>query len=370
MPANALHILHIVSSMKVGGMEHFVLRLAAHQNANGMHATVIALQDGPLKAEAQRLGVPVHVLDESNKYLRVLKYIRILLGKSPDIIHAHNQTSLHYAALARRIHKSKIVVTNHGLGMPPTDGLHYSPWDTADIVASVSHASSQAVAVNCAAHKLRVIHNGVQPVVPGCSAAAVRKELGVSESAVVGIIPARLDGNKGHDTLLAAMQIVQQADVQITLLIAGDGAEAANLQQLSRQLQLLEDSVRFLGYRTDVPDLLSASDFFVLPSLTEGLPLSMLEAMSLALPVVATAVGGIPEVVASEKHGLLIEVNNPVALANALMRFAQNPEARKVMGDAARERVMAEFTFDAMAAKYRDMYLEMLSGKNQKEYLP
>jgi glycosyltransferase involved in cell wall biosynthesis len=117
--------------------------------------------------------------------------------------------------------------------------------------------------------------------------------------------------------------------------------------------------VRFLGFRDDVPDLLAAADFFVLSSLAEGLPLSILEAMAQRLPVVASNVGGIPEVVTHGEHGLLVSPQDPEALAEAIAQVAGNPECRTAWGHAAALSVRQHFTFDQVAVRYEDIYSEV-----------
>jgi glycosyltransferase involved in cell wall biosynthesis len=146
--------------------------------------------------------------------------------------------------------------------------------------------------------------------------------------------------------------------VPLTLLIAGDGEERDRLRSRARNLGLDPARIRFLGHRDDVPDLLGACDLFVLPSHTEGLPLSVLEAMSHGLPVVATAVGGVPEALGDT--GLLAPARDAGALAERMERLARAPELRRRLGDAARRRALEEFSFASMAARYEALYRALL----------
>src|SRR5262249_29657668 len=143
-------------------------------------------------------------------------------------------------------------------------------WSATDAVVAVSEAAAEALREGCPGDsgKIVVIHNGVHPADPRRGREEVRRGLGLGD-AVVAIIVARIDRLKGHDTLLRALALLRDTGVALTLLIAGDGAERERCERLAQELQLGVDRVRFLGFRSDVPDLLAASDFFVLPSLTE-----------------------------------------------------------------------------------------------------
>jgi len=176
-------------------------------------------------------------------------------------------------------------------------------------------------------------------------------------------IVARVDGLKGHADLLRAWAgLSPECAANTVLLIVGDGQERAAMERLAASLNLDTASVRFLGFRSDVPDLLGASDVLLLPSLTEGLPLSVLEGMSHRLPIVATAVGGIPELVSDGTHGLLVPVGDPPTLAAAIERLACDGRLRESMGAAGLHRVESEFAFDAMALKYEDLYRSIMKG--------
>ena len=124
-----------------------------------------------------------------------------------------------------------------------------------------------------------------------------------------------------------------------------------------------EKHIQFLGRRSDIDDLLSAADFFVLPSDIEGLPMAILEAMAHGLPIVASNVGGIPEIIDDEREGLLFPAGDATALAFAIRRLASDPFLRRRLGDAARQRVSAQFSLNAMVRKYDDVYADAMRGR-------
>jgi L-malate glycosyltransferase len=357
-----MKIVHLVSSLNVGGMEHFVVRLAHAQRQKGHSSSVFALRDGPLTEEANRLGVPVVLLRGEHKIARVAHATSIFFALGPQIIHAHNQTSLHFAVLGKRVSRAPIVLTNHGQAFGGSRTPSVTEWGQTDSVIAVSNAVADLMDRTVLGKKLTTIYNGVDFSPSKQSRAAVRAALGLPEDRVVATMVARIDALKGHETLIKALG----EKLPLTVLLAGDGAKRAEREQQAASLGLGPEHLRFLGFRSDVPDLLAASDLFLLPSLTEGLPLSVLEAMSHGLPIIATRVGGIPELVTENTHGLLIKPEDSVALANAIASLTASKEQRQAFGAAARLRVETEFTFSAMADEYTALYLRLLETRKTR----
>ena len=349
-------IVQLVSSLQVGGMEHFVVRMAAAQKALGHDVTIMAIQaGGALRKEAEALGLPVVELGGAGKGLRVLRGMKEFLRLRPDIIHVHNTASLHYALIGKRVSGAKIVMTAHGRGKGGGRSHGAESWAKTDAVVAVSRAVGRDMA-EVPGNRLSVILNGVEPTAAKRSRQDVRAELGIGESEIVGIIVARIDAMKGHDDLIAAWEKLQAAGKKAILLIAGDGEARTAREKLARDNGLDAQQVQFLGFRNDAPDLLAACDFFLLPSLTEGLPLSVLEAMAQGLPVVATDVGGIPELVTDGVHGLLVPPKNPDLLASAIEKVVDDAALRERFGEAGKRRVTEEFSFDTMIYQYEAVY--------------
>jgi L-malate glycosyltransferase len=356
-----LRIVHLMSSFRGGGMEHFVLRLAAAQRRRGHDASILAFQAGPLREHAERLSIPAAVLSGSNTVTRVIEGGARVARLRPDIIHAHNPTSVHYGVVGKLVSGARLVVTDHRgiLRVPAT-----IEWLLTDAVVAVSRDTARI----CPAAKVtdvRVIYNGVEPASPKRSRAEVRAELGLG-SEIVAIQVANLLPVKAHDVLVPALARLRDEGTQLTMLIVGEGPERPNIEALVKRLELGPERIRLLGFRGDVPDLLGASDFFVLPSRMEGLPLSALEAMAQRLPVVTTKVGGIPEVVFDGEHGFLVPPDAPAELAAAMSKLANQPELRLALGEAARARALGEFSFEHMTQKYDDLYAHVLSRPRVK----
>jgi glycosyltransferase involved in cell wall biosynthesis len=342
-------------------MEHFVLRIAHAQQLQGHHAVVMALHGGALQQDAELLGIPVFLSSQKQKLFRLFRFISRIKQLSPDIIHAHNESSLHYAILGKRLTKARVVMTHHGQGLGAWRNAKPNEWRFTDAIVTVSKAVAQKAVNSITKNKITTIYNGIPYSIPKRDRKAVRQELSLKPSQIVGTIVARIDTLKGHDTLLHALAIIKRKGIASTVLVVGDGTMRSHYEKLASEIGLGAEEVRFLGFRTDIPDILAASDFFVLPSLTEGLPLSILEAMSHSLPILATPVGGIPELVKHHRHGLLFPVQDAEALAGAMEQIITYPHLRQEMGENGFQKVRDEFSFEQMTSAYEALYQNLLA---------
>jgi glycosyltransferase involved in cell wall biosynthesis len=358
-----LAIVHTVSSLRFGGMEQFVVRLAALQKRQGHRPAILALRGGPLEETAREAGVTVWALDNSSSISRLLAGIRRVARAHPDILHVHNPTSLHYACLAKLFCGARLLLTDHGqcagvARMPGKWEIH-----RVDALVSVSEdvgARNQELYQDST--RYIVIRNGFEFTPPRRSRDEVRRELNLP-GGPTGIVVARVEPVKDHETLLKAFALLRQQGLEANLLVAGDGTERERLEASLPALGLDPARIRFLGFRTDVPDLLGAADFFALSSLQEGLPLAMLEAMGQELPVVATRVGGVPELISDRENGLLCPTGRPEVLAAALKEVIEDPALRRRLGQAGARRVAEEFSFQQMARRYEELYRDLLGSR-------
>ncbi|WP_433934354.1 glycosyltransferase family 4 protein [Sorangium cellulosum] len=374
-----------MSSLNGGGMEHFVLRLAEAQRRHGHDASILALRGGPLEDLARQRALPLTVL-RGGLAARVAHTALAFGRRRPHIIHAHNPTSLHYATVGKLLTRARLVFTDHA----QTRGIIRVPsrfeWRETDAVVGCSQDTADKSGAVGVASNISVIHNGIDITPARRAREEVRAELGfdagaapapaaspeaappeaaasapaaASGGAFLGIMPAAFHPVKGHDVLLRALARLRDRGVAVTVLIVGDGDERDRIHGLARELGIHGKEARFLGFRKDVPDLLVAADFFVLPSRDEGLPLAVLEAMARRLPVVVTPVGGVPEVVRNEEHGLLVPVDAPDALADAIERLARDPALGRRLGEAGHVRVRDDFSFEKMTRKYEQLYFSL-----------
>ncbi|MBI2203766.1 MAG: glycosyltransferase family 4 protein [Candidatus Rokubacteria bacterium] len=287
----------------------------------------------------------------------------------PDIVNAHLFRSTAVAApLARLAGVPRVVETYHGRegwrqgrrsGNFVLDRLVAR---FCDRVIAVSEAAARFLVEGKGypAAKVVVVPNGrdLSAFAPGGHRDTVRKELGIDRVApVVGVV-GRLETQKGHRYLFAAWPAVVREYPDARLLVIGDGSLRAELEGQVRSLGLA-DSVVFLGFRSDIPRLLDTLDGLALPSLYEGMPLTVIEASAMACPVVATAVDGTPEVIDEDVTGWLVPPADPPALGRALVRMLADPERARAVGRAGRERVLRRFDLatqvEATARVYRSV---------------
>ncbi|MGQ0634369.1 MAG: glycosyltransferase [Planctomycetaceae bacterium] len=358
-------VVHLVLNLNIGGLERVVYDLVRCADRERFTVQVLCLgETGPLGSAIEELGITVESLDIYRKgpLAAVIALARRLRTLRPDVLHTHNAVPHLIGAPAARLSGVPTVVhTRHGRHL-------YQGWKTGlmnrlacRLTNRMVAVSSDAAEVSCnhdgvSRHSVDVIWNGIDvsqfPLRAQTASAASRRAIHVSRLA---------DDIKDQRTLLRAARIVADAEPEFILDIVGDGPDRAPLEALSEELSL-QSHVRFLGYRRDVRDLLSDADVFVLSSLTEGLSISILEAMAVGLPVVATNVGGNPEVVVEEETGLLVPARSPEELASALLRVFRQPNWGAQLGAAGRRRVEQHFDLRQVAAKYEELYLRLISG--------
>lgn len=347
-----------------------VVRLAEQQRRSGHDASILAIWGGPVAGEAGQRGIPVYLVDRGGRLARVARTSALVARLAPEVIHAHNPTALHFATLARMVGEalSRLAgdVTRCGLVM--TD--HQSragrvpsafEWRRTDAVVAVSGHTAEGSSAKHRVRVLRVIHNGVDIGARGRSRAAVRAELGLGDEPVC-ITVANIRPEKDYPTLVRACARLRDEGVRLGVLAVGEGPDRPAVEALARSYGLGPDRLRFLGARNDVPDLLRAADIFVLSSALEGLPLALLEAMAAGLPVVATAAGGVPEVVQHGVHGFIVPTGSPGELAAAMEALASDRDLLLEAGARAFAHARDRCSLAAMASKYEALYDEVCSA--------
>ncbi len=363
--ADLLSIAHVLPSFGLGGQERVALGLAQEQRARGHEVLVVSLSpppDGPMVGEFR--GVDV-------KPVTVPKWGRGLDWSLPArlseafrrhrvaVVHAHNPQSLIYAALAGRAAGAGVVYTSHGQNSLAAGRL----WLTrlASLFVDVYVGVSPRIA--CRAHryrecpesKVRIVENGVDLSAfrPDQQARGeARAELRIPKDAwVVGTVGRLVDDKNPGLLLRAALPLLGD---QARLLFVGDGPLAAELRALAAGHEAGRFA-RFLGARQDVPRLMAALDVFALPSRTEGLPLALLEAMAMGLPIVATRVGGVPDVLRDDYSAKLVPSEDDVALRATLARLRDDRTEAARLGRQAREDSV-RYSSATMAKRYGELY--------------
>jgi len=372
------HIGHLVHGLTVGGAERLALRMGEHLPFDEFRVSYLCLDElGTWGTELQRAGGAVHLLNRQPGFdWRCARRLAALLRRERiDLIHAHQYTPFFYALAARHLRsRPPILFTEHGRWFPDFPRPKRMLFNRAllgrrDRVVGVGEAVRRALVENegIPAARVGVIYNGVDLTPyrnPTRDRATirhrVREELGIPESALLLAQVARLDDLKDHATAVRAMARVVAALPQAMLLIVGDGPERTKIERLVAQLGIGQ-SVRLVGTRGDVPEILQAADLFLLSSKSEGIPLTVIEAMAARLPVVSTDVGGVGEIVVAGETGMLVPAGDVAALAAAAIDLLPDAARRARLGEQGFRRAIDKFDEARMHHDYRALYAEMLA---------
>jgi glycosyltransferase involved in cell wall biosynthesis len=365
-------VIHFIESAEFGGTEQALLHVLAGLDRRQWRPVLFHNPEprlAPLLDKVRGLDVELRVLPRmkgQKGILRIPKFIRELRRERPAVFHAHLNWPLacKFELVSAALARVPAVVATVQLfsNVPLKASLSLQQRVVAggvDRYIAVSEHIAQQLCqeYGLPARQVTVIHNGIflSPFdKPGND--ELRAKLGATNGRPIVLTLARLDPQKGHRYILQAVPQVPHA----LFVFAGDGPERATLEAQARQLGLDDHRVIFLGYRRDIPELLACCDLFVLPSLFEGLSLSILEAMAANKPVIVSAIGGNNEVVIHEKTGLLVPPENPGALAQAIHRFLSDPLLATQLAAAGKAQVQKNFSADAMVRRVTALYEEIL----------
>ncbi len=376
-PAGRRKILLLAVGLGIGGTETHVSELASRLDRKRFDLTVCTLKPGGVIAEQmQRRGIRVVSLDGVGKVdLRVLFKLRAFLrNERPEII----QAFLFWANMAARIANlglgfARVIASYHdevvseGWLMRAIDRLTLS-WSDRLVCCSDAVQQSVQKRIGGKNEQFVTIPFGVESERFTAAFPVSRAEVGMDEKLpVIGTVCRLVEPKKGLSVLLRAVAHLEETDgkPRCQVLIVGEGPAEAGLKALCSELGI-EERVHFAGPRLDVPSVIQCVDVFVLPSLYEGFGIAILEAMAAGKPVVATAVGGIPEFVESGKSGLLVEPGHPVALAQAIKRFLDQPELANTMARAGQERARTLFSIERSVREHEELYELCLAGSSQR----
>jgi len=350
----------------VGGGELSMLELLRGLDRRRWAPALVVPDDGAVATHGRDLGLPIHVVPLPTlrrpgyamaSSVRMLRRLARRTGAA--LIHANGSRAMMYGGLAGRTTGRPAV---WHVRIAQSDGVV----DRAlYALATGVIATSDAVARRfCrAAAKVRLVPNGIDLTrfTPRAPSAALRAALGVPPSSPLVLSIGRFVPEKGHRHLLEAAARVERTKPDAHWVLVGAGELEARLRRQARGLGL-ESRVHFAGWREDVPDVLAVSDVFVLPSESEGFGRVVVEAMAMAHPVVATAVGGVPEVIRDGETGILVPPSDPAALADAVRSLLDDPARASRLGAAGRERAESRFSLTAHIDGIERVYTEVLGG--------
>lgn len=377
-----MKVFHLISSSGLLGAERVLLEIAEYSKQEGLKVEIGVFQNTQnpnleLAEEARGQGFDVTIfpchgrLDENT--IQMLKnYMR---HHEIQILHSHNYKSNFYAWRALN-NNVRWVVTHHGR----RSGIKLSLYNLlntylirkADRTVAVSKEISKKMRrAKMDPNKICLIENGVNldRFQKNIDFGSIKESLGIKKGVpVVGTVGA-LTKEKGHMILLNAARKVNRIFPQAIFLFVGDGRERLKLENVAYKLGIA-DKVIFAGMRKDVPEILSVLDVFVLPSFYEGLPMALLEAQTAKIPVIATRVGAIPDVVEDGVTGILVPPKDPQSIAEAMITILSDNQFASRIAQSGFERVRDNFSSIKMAGKYLSIYKELIEGIGVKTVNP
>ncbi|MBS0169847.1 MAG: glycosyltransferase [Nitrospira sp.] len=337
----------------------------------GFEWSVVLFNEGRLAEELRKLPVSLTIIPEQTFSTTGIAYrlAKTLRKFRPDVVHTHKYKDSFIGTLvAKAMGIPHVVRIVHGLP-EPFKGLRnakmagYTAADRfitdwlVDRVVAVSSDIEKVLVGRYGSNRVQCIHNGIdlEAVRVTTSREVLRRTWQIAEDAVIIGTAGRLVPVKGHATLLEATKILRASKLNVILLLVGDGPLRSDLEANAKRLGL-ENAAIFTGHQDHAYDCLNLMDIFVLPSLHEGIPMVLLEALALNRPVVATNVGGIPEVIAHDLSGKLVHAGEADELARALAELIEKPDTAKLLGIQGRRHVEREFSASIMAERTAGLY--------------
>lgn len=368
-----LKVLQLIPTLDRSGAEKQMMLLARGLPRERFAVEVAALTRlGPLEAELTEAGIPVTRIGKPLKVdpFALERLTRFLKVRAFDVVQTWVFAANAYGRVAAHRAKVPVVITAEMAVDLWKSRAHLAldrrlaRW--CDLVVGNSHAVVDFYRhMGIPDSKLGMIYSGIpRQEPPEVDRAAVRAEFGWPADATLLLFAGRLMPQKGVVDLINALDLLQHVRPNIKTVIAGGGPLMDSLQTTAHAYEL-DDKVKFLGHRDDVPRLLAAADMLVLPSLYEGLPNIVLEAMMFRKPVVATAAPGTTEVVANNETGLLVPLNNPSALARAIRTLNDDTAQAQRLGEAGRARAEAEFGIATMIDRFANLYESLARAKGR-----
>lgn len=371
-----IRIAHVVQSLDVGGLENGVVNLINQMDPSIFDHVILCLnRSGEMGKKIERKDVPIFQLGKDKAdYLLPIKLARLFRRILPDIVHTRNWSAVDGIIGARLSGVPIVIHGEHGREASDPDGTNIkrnllrkslSPFVNQYITVSSSLLKWLKDVVGIPSRKITLIPNGVDMSKfnniykddTGCRIGDTRRGLTIGS---VG----RLDPVKDFQTLIKSFAQLTRRYPHIRLELVGDGSCRASLEKLVKELRI-QDQTTFWGWRTDPAHILKGFDVFVLPSIAEGMSNTILEAMATGLPVVATAVGGNPEMVVDHETGFLVPAQSSDRLAEAIECYIVNSDLAKRHGDAGRRLAEEHFSLQRMVAGYEEIYLQLAMNHAQ-----
>jgi sugar transferase (PEP-CTERM/EpsH1 system associated) len=369
-----LRILHVIDRMGLGGTEVGILKVIQGLGSESFEHRICTIRGYDENfSRGQGFDGRLYVAGRSDSGFQFLlsRLARIMREFRPDIVHSRNWGAIEAMPAARISGVPVAIHSEHGYEVDMLDGLpnrrrvlRRFAYAAADAIFTVTeelrtyHARQAWLPVE----RIRVLPNGadMSRFAPRAGERKkTREQLGFGDASLVIGAVGRLVPIKDHTTLLKAAEILVSRGMPVQILLAGSGPALEKLQEFVGASPSLSGRVVFAGAVSDIAPLLNAMDIFVLPSLSEGMSNTLLEAMASSLLVVATRVGGNPELVEEDRSGCLFKPADVTGLAAILERMGRDSSLRQALGQAARQRAVQHFSLETMIARYRNLYVEL-----------
>jgi glycosyltransferase involved in cell wall biosynthesis/ribosomal protein S18 acetylase RimI-like enzyme len=377
-----MRVLHIVGDSRYGGVARIILGLGRIAHADGWQVDVLAT-DPAVQEALQRQSLGIVNLDVIRREIRpfwdlagLFRLCSFLRRQRYEIVHTHTSKGGFIGRLAAWLAGVPVIVhTVHGFAFHEQSRalvrIVYSMlerlaarWCHRIVSVSEFHQRWALELGICALPHIQAIPNGITPAVrtSHCQPVGLRRQLGAGDGELLILSPTRLAADKGLAYLIEAAAVLSHAGLKYRLAIAGDGPERTHLENMARAGGI-SDRVTFLGFRHDIGDLLAAADLVVLPSLREGLSISLLEAMAAGKPIIATSIGSHRELASQADMARLVPPANPAALAEAIQQVAHDPALMARLASAALSLFESRYTEDRMLNEYRQMYFSLVETR-------
>jgi glycosyltransferase involved in cell wall biosynthesis len=372
-----IKILETIRQGQIGGGESHVLDLVTKLDKSEFEPIVLSFTDGPMVERLTKMGIKTYVVN-TLKPFNISTYNavkKIMREEEIDILHAHGTRALSNTIFPAKSLDLPIIYTVHGWSFhqdqkfPVKNIRELSEkflTDNVDLTISVSQSNQRDGIARFGMKRSRVVNYGVDLTRynPDRELTDLRAELQIEPGKTVVGYLVRMTVQKDPFTLVKAVAEVAKTTRDVQFLFVGDGDLKEAAIALASDLGI-SDMIKFHPFRTDVPEVLNTFDIYTLPSLWEGLPIGMLEAMAMRKAIVATPVDGTKEAIQHEKNGLLVPCQDHVALAAAIIRFHENKEFRKVLGDAAQETVQRNFDLEMMVKNNENIYRKYMKSNTK-----
>lgn len=358
-------ILHTEWSDGWGGQERRIISEMAGMAERGHHMVLATRPQCQIAKRAEQIGVPVLLLPMRRTFdlASIFALARYLRRESIQVVNTHSGIDSWIGAIAAKFARTPILIRTRHLNIPLRRNwlnfVHYLP----DQIVSCGMAMRTQLVEGCGFPLEHVtnIPTGIdfEKFKANLSREKVRHDLGISEDKFLILMVGIIRSVKRHVTALEAHKLLLEQIPNAHLLVVGDGPIRDEMENFGHELGISQ-SVTFTGYREDIPELMRASDTFLLTSRSEGVPQAITQALGMGLAVVATSVGGVPELILHEKTGILVPVENPEAIRDGLVRMATNPADAKRMGAEAKLHVLEQFSLRAMLDKTETLLRDLI----------